>query len=115
MIYGDESPEWKKWDAPYYPLERIDLEQYRQQMTELLTADGGFPSRLAITIRDGEYHRNRLLLLGTSTVAMDGSRNRHLQTGVLERRIRHGRTKTLDRSSLRTDATRADWVGNVVG
>lgn len=54
MIYGDESPEWKKWDAPYYPLERIDLKLYRQQMSERLTADGGVPSRLAITTRDGD-------------------------------------------------------------
>lgn len=54
MIYTEESPEWKKWDAPYYPLERIDFEQFGKQMNERLTADGDAPSRLAITNTDGE-------------------------------------------------------------
>ncbi|MBU2514087.1 GNAT family N-acetyltransferase [bacterium] len=29
MIYGQESPEWKRWDAPYFPLERKTLEEYK--------------------------------------------------------------------------------------
>ncbi len=29
LIYGEEEPEWKKWDAPYYPLEPHTLETYR--------------------------------------------------------------------------------------
>ncbi|MBM7553004.1 RimJ/RimL family protein N-acetyltransferase [Thalassobacillus pellis] len=29
LIYGEQEPEWKKWDAPYYPLEPHTLESYR--------------------------------------------------------------------------------------
>ncbi|WP_237417032.1 GNAT family N-acetyltransferase [Halobacillus litoralis] len=29
LIYNGDEPEWKKWDAPYYPLEPHTLESYR--------------------------------------------------------------------------------------
>ncbi|GGF12595.1 acetyltransferase [Halobacillus andaensis] len=29
LIYGDADPEWKKWDAPYYPLEPHTIDTYR--------------------------------------------------------------------------------------
>lgn len=29
LIYNEEEPEWKKWDAPYYPLEPHTLDSYR--------------------------------------------------------------------------------------
>ncbi|GAV11798.1 acetyltransferase [Paenibacillus sp. NAIST15-1] len=29
FIYGEAAPEWKKWDAPYYPLERKSYEEYQ--------------------------------------------------------------------------------------
>ncbi|PEJ32268.1 GNAT family N-acetyltransferase [Peribacillus butanolivorans] len=28
LKYGEENPEWKKWDAPYYPHELIDFNTY---------------------------------------------------------------------------------------
>lgn len=28
LIYSDESPEWKKWDAPYFEFRRISWEDY---------------------------------------------------------------------------------------
>ncbi|MFD4928825.1 GNAT family N-acetyltransferase [Peribacillus butanolivorans] len=28
LKYGEENPEWKKWDAPYYPYELIDFNTY---------------------------------------------------------------------------------------
>ena len=35
LIYGEKEPEWKKWDAPYYPLEQKSFEEYRRAaMTE---------------------------------------------------------------------------------
>jgi RimJ/RimL family protein N-acetyltransferase len=36
LIYNDEHPEWKKWDAPYYPLRRESLDKFKEQMTNLL-------------------------------------------------------------------------------
>ncbi len=29
-IYGTPNPEWKKWDAPYFPLPHIPYEQYEE-------------------------------------------------------------------------------------
>lgn len=28
LIYKDEQPEWKKWDAPYYPHKSIPYEEF---------------------------------------------------------------------------------------
>lgn len=28
LIYKDESPEWKKWDAPYYELKQTSIEEF---------------------------------------------------------------------------------------
>ncbi|CDQ19978.1 GNAT family N-acetyltransferase [Halobacillus karajensis] len=33
LIYNGEDPDWKKWDAPYYPLEPHTLESYRSHET----------------------------------------------------------------------------------
>lgn len=30
LIYGETNPEWKKWDAPYYPLEYESREDFRR-------------------------------------------------------------------------------------
>lgn len=32
FIYGQENPEWKKWDAPYFPLKYMDFETYETEM-----------------------------------------------------------------------------------
>lgn len=32
QIYGDAYTEWKKFDAPYFPMEHATLEQYRENM-----------------------------------------------------------------------------------
>ena len=29
LIYGTENPEWKKFDAPYFPLKKISYEIFR--------------------------------------------------------------------------------------
>ncbi len=31
LIYGKENPEWKKWDAPYIPLEKKEYETYKSE------------------------------------------------------------------------------------
>ena len=33
LIYGTENPEWKQWDAPYFPLEQIQYEIFLQNLT----------------------------------------------------------------------------------
>ncbi|WP_226670369.1 GNAT family N-acetyltransferase [Metabacillus litoralis] len=32
--YGKDHPEWKKWDAPYFPLEFINYDEYVQQFLD---------------------------------------------------------------------------------
>lgn len=34
LIYGEDEPEFKKWDAPYFPLEKVDFESYEQSMSK---------------------------------------------------------------------------------
>ncbi|ACS99415.1 GNAT family N-acetyltransferase [Paenibacillus sp. JDR-2] len=45
LKYGEENPEWKKWDAPYFPHNRIDFEAFQTQTEVRLSADDG-PSML---------------------------------------------------------------------
>ncbi|WP_243292098.1 GNAT family protein [Bacillus sp. FJAT-47783] len=35
-IYGEKDPEWKKWDAPYFPLEEITYEEFCEDMDEIV-------------------------------------------------------------------------------
>ncbi|MGZ9586985.1 GNAT family N-acetyltransferase [Paenibacillus marinisediminis] len=37
--YKEESPEWKRWDAPYYPLERITYEQMLEKKDRYIDRD----------------------------------------------------------------------------
>ncbi|BDG35902.1 hypothetical protein PcaKH15_18080 [Parageobacillus caldoxylosilyticus] len=34
LIYGVENPEWKKYDAPFYPLEFCTFEKFSKRMEE---------------------------------------------------------------------------------
>ena len=54
MIYGQDSLEWKKWDALYYPLDRIDYEQFVKQMRDRLANGEDVPNRVAIATKGGE-------------------------------------------------------------
>ncbi|WP_181349042.1 GNAT family N-acetyltransferase [Thalassobacillus sp. CUG 92003] len=52
LIYNQSDPEWKKWDAPYYPLEPHTIESYRSHehaRRERLT-EGEPDSRLIIEV-----------------------------------------------------------------
>lgn len=47
LCYGEREPEWKKWDAPYFPLEHIDFYEFCSRMeSRLKRAD--VPSMLLI-------------------------------------------------------------------
>ncbi|WP_198317462.1 GNAT family N-acetyltransferase [Cytobacillus praedii] len=34
-IYGTENPEWKKWDAPYFPLSFIEYEDFKKDFIKI--------------------------------------------------------------------------------
>ncbi|RHW42126.1 N-acetyltransferase [Neobacillus notoginsengisoli] len=38
-IYGDDNPEWKKWDAPYFPLKKREKDEFIISM-EILLEEG---------------------------------------------------------------------------
>lgn len=48
-MYGEPNPEWKCWDAPYYPLEPISFEKFSQQLNQRLNK-GEVPSAMLIEV-----------------------------------------------------------------
>ncbi|KMJ57259.1 GCN5 family acetyltransferase [Bacillus sp. LL01] len=52
LMYGDPNPEYKKWDAPYFPLEIIDEETYITKMTKQI--NGGMDSIYLIQTQTAE-------------------------------------------------------------
>lgn len=39
LIYKDEAPEWKKWDAPYFPHKAVPYETFRETRTDWIGCD----------------------------------------------------------------------------
>ncbi|SFJ90046.1 Protein N-acetyltransferase, RimJ/RimL family [Halobacillus dabanensis] len=76
LIYNGENPEWKKWDAPYYPLEPHTLDSYRshelarKDRLESLEPD----SRLIIEV-DGQ-------IIGTVTYYWEHKASLWLEVGI---------------------------------
>ena len=50
MIYGEKNPEWKKWDAPYFNLDYIDEDTFRNVTLKKLGNEIG--GRLIIEVND---------------------------------------------------------------
>ncbi len=36
LIYGEENPEWKEWDAPYFPLEKMEYDDFKSHVHQQL-------------------------------------------------------------------------------
>ncbi|KWW22444.1 MULTISPECIES: GNAT family protein [Peribacillus] len=54
LKYGEVSPEWKKWDAPYFPLELVDFTTFIDKETKMKAFDEkiGAYSELLLEIDD---------------------------------------------------------------
>ncbi|MGB8002339.1 MAG: GNAT family protein [Anaerobacillus sp.] len=50
MIYGEKNPEWKNWDAPYFNLDYIDEDTFRNVTLKKLGNEIG--GRLIIEVND---------------------------------------------------------------
>lgn len=76
LIYNGENPEWKKWDAPYYPLEPHTLESYRSHEHARRDRLGSLEpdSRLII-----EVNRN---IIGTVTYYWEHKASLWLEVGI---------------------------------
>jgi RimJ/RimL family protein N-acetyltransferase/catechol 2,3-dioxygenase-like lactoylglutathione lyase family enzyme len=75
MIYGQESPEWKQWDAPYYPLGRIDYDEFVKQMKKRLQPKEDVPSMMVIAA-DGE-------LIGTVSYYWEHRESLWMEVGIV--------------------------------
>ncbi|WP_245339167.1 GNAT family N-acetyltransferase [Paenibacillus shirakamiensis] len=51
FMYADSNVEWKKWDAPYFPLEWESWEAYADRMIPYLEDDLKAHSRLVIEVK----------------------------------------------------------------
>jgi RimJ/RimL family protein N-acetyltransferase len=49
-IYGEDNPEWKKWDAPYFPLKFKTLDEYTNRMHEILNKNEEVPPAMIIEV-----------------------------------------------------------------
>lgn len=43
LIYGEQNPEWKNWDAPYYPLEYINFDIFQKEMIKIIESEEPSP------------------------------------------------------------------------
>jgi RimJ/RimL family protein N-acetyltransferase len=48
IIYGEEDPEFKKWDAPYFPLKRVDFSTFEKAMNKKI--EKGLDSQRLIVV-----------------------------------------------------------------
>ncbi|QTN00160.1 GNAT family N-acetyltransferase [Sediminibacillus dalangtanensis] len=48
LAYSEKSPEWKKWDAPYFAHRQISLDEYLDKKEQLISQD----ERWVITVDD---------------------------------------------------------------
>ncbi|ARI77694.1 GNAT family N-acetyltransferase [Halobacillus mangrovi] len=76
LIYGSGEPEWKKWDAPYYPLEPHTLDSYRshEHARKERLADDEPDSRLLIEVDER--------IIGTVTYYWEHKPSLWLEVGI---------------------------------
>lgn len=76
LRYGEENPEWKKWDAPYYEHNRPDFEMYYdQELNELMMDEAmGIYSQMVILV--GEE------VIGTVIFYWENEATRWLEMGI---------------------------------
>ncbi|WP_106766673.1 GNAT family N-acetyltransferase [Paenibacillus faecalis] len=74
LIYGCEQPEWKKFDAPYFPHEHLTYEQFLKQWGTDFTSDK-LPNDLLIEADDQ--------IVGTVTYYWEYKPTRWLEAGIV--------------------------------
>lgn len=73
LIYGTENPEWKNYDAPYFPLTRITIEEYKKKMDGDINFTD-IPSQMIIE-HNGE-------IIGTVVYYWEHEPSRWLEVGI---------------------------------
>lgn len=73
LIYGEEDPEFKKWDAPYFPLEKVDLNKYVTEMSRQI--DEGLEDMKLIIVNEE--------IIGTVTYYWEHRPSNWMEFGVI--------------------------------
>jgi len=74
LIYGADNPEWKQYDAPYFPLKHVSYEVFETQWNSDLES-GRFPSDLLIEVQ-GQT-------IGLVTFYWEHEPSRWLEAGII--------------------------------
>lgn len=74
LIYGEEHPEWKKWDGPYFPHEQISYTQFEEQLLQRINRTG--PVSIAVLEVQGQ-------IIGTVTYYWEHQPSRWLEIGIV--------------------------------
>lgn len=77
LIYKDEAPEWKKWDAPYFPHESMSYEKFTRHAASFLDQE----SRWVITIEG--------IVCGMVSYYFEDEENRWLEMGIVIHESQH--------------------------
>jgi RimJ/RimL family protein N-acetyltransferase len=75
LIYGDANPEWKKWDAPYFPLTPLSFEDYVTKMKQKLSNQEWPPDQCVIEV-EGQ-------VIGQMTYYWESKDTRWLEMGIV--------------------------------
>lgn len=73
LIYGETNPEWKKWDAPYYPLEYESREDFRRIVEKASSKE--VPSWVLMEV-NGE-------ITGSLSYYIEDSQSMWIETGII--------------------------------
>jgi RimJ/RimL family protein N-acetyltransferase len=73
LIYEVENPEWKKFDAPYFPLENCQFEQFQERMIGKINSTG-IPYQMIIEVKGK--------IIGTVTFYWENEATRWLEVGI---------------------------------
>ncbi len=72
LIYSEESPEWKKWDAPYFPHNKISFEEYCRQID----------NRLRDEVQSIMLIESKREIIGTVTYYWEHKESNWLEVGI---------------------------------
>ncbi|WP_440131241.1 GNAT family N-acetyltransferase [Paenibacillus xylanexedens] len=78
LIYSDDTPEWKQWDAPYYPLEHESYESFEQGMLKRMNVDQS--DSKPVSIRIIEFDRQ---IVGTISYYIEDELSMWLEMGIV--------------------------------
>jgi RimJ/RimL family protein N-acetyltransferase len=70
LIYKDDAPEWKKWDAPYFPHQSMPFERFMERAASWL----GREDRWVIAVND--------LVCGVVSYYFEDEQKRWLEIGI---------------------------------